>query len=261
MITYRKCPKCGYERREGDVTNAEVCPNCGLVFSKWLRHQFARPSAPHGTAGTSRVRGDGSTWPGALWRQLRTRVSFVDPQMPRSRLYAYAAIYVLFFVWGWSFILTDYRTDAIGQSFMHRVDLVFHEAGHVVFRPFGQFITILGGSLGQLLMPLAVLAALLFRNRDPFGASIGLWWLAQSLMDLAPYIGDARAMRLVLLGGGTGRDRPGMHDWHNILSSLGWLEADHTLAAMTDALGVILMLTAFVWGASILYGQFGRLRR
>jgi hypothetical protein len=62
----------------------------------------------------------------------------------------------------------------IVSSLMHNVDLVFHEAGHVVFRPFGRFMTILGGSLAQLLMPLIVMVAFVTTNRDNFGASIGL---------------------------------------------------------------------------------------
>ena len=54
----------------------------------------------------------------------------------------------------------------------------------------------------------------LLKNRDGFAALTGLWRLSVSLMGLAPYIGDARAMQLTLLGGGSGRDRPGMHDWN-----------------------------------------------
>ncbi|HKK06840.1 MAG TPA: zinc ribbon domain-containing protein [Gammaproteobacteria bacterium] len=254
MVTYSKCPECGYERQAGEGGDPDVCPRCGLVFSKWMKRRFAaaRPAVEErldsDESGTSRLKD--------LWVGLRERAVFVDPEMSSSRLYAYVAIYVVFFLWGWSFILMDYQSNEIGSSFMHRIDLVFHEAGHVVFRLFGHFVMVLGGSLGQLLMPLIVMLALLVKNRDPFGASIGLWWLAQSLMDLAPYINDARAMRLILLGGGTGRDRPGMHDWHNILSSLGLLQADHTLAALTDGLGVVLMLGAFVWGGYILLRQY-----
>ena len=82
----------------------------------------------------------------------------------------------------------DHRDGEIAGSFIHSVNLVFHEAGHVLFRPFGDFMTVLGGSLLQLLVPLVVAAALLLKNRDPFGASIGVWWLGQSFKDLAPYI-------------------------------------------------------------------------
>jgi hypothetical protein len=36
--------------------------------------------------------------------------------------------------------------------FLDRVDLVFHEAGHLIFGFFGEFIGILGGSLMQVLI-------------------------------------------------------------------------------------------------------------
>ncbi len=60
----------------------------------------------------------------------------------------------------------------ISDSFMHDVNLVFHEAGHVIFMPFGRFITVLGGTLNQLLIPFVVLCAFLLKTRDTFGASI-----------------------------------------------------------------------------------------
>tara|TARA_B100001123_G_C14865565_1_gene849778 strand:+ start:210 stop:641 length:432 start_codon:yes stop_codon:yes gene_type:complete len=109
----------------------------------------------------------------------------------------------------------------INQSFMHTVDLVFHEAGHVLFIPFGTFMSVLGGSLGQLIMPATVMLVFLLTYQNPFAASVGLWWFGQSMMDFAPYIADARAGQIMLLGGVTGADRPGYHDWTNILSRLG----------------------------------------
>ena len=93
----------------------------------------------------------------------------------------------------------------------------------------------------------------LLRHGDPFGASVGLWWLGQSLMDLAPYINDARALALPLLGGGTGADRPGFHDWENILGYLGLLEWDHGIAWFTDTLGESLMLLSLVWAGWLLW--------
>jgi hypothetical protein len=117
----------------------------------------------------------------------------------------------------------------------------------------------LGGTLGQLLMPIVAGCALAITNHDNFGASIGLWWLGQSFMDCAPYIADARALQLMLLGGGTGQDRPGMHDWENILLDLNLLHRDQTIAAAADAIGTVLMLTAFAWGAYVLWHQYRNL--
>ena len=38
-------------------------------------------------------------------------------------------------------------------GFIHGIDLIFHEAGHVIFGFFGQFLAVLGGSLMQVLIP------------------------------------------------------------------------------------------------------------
>jgi hypothetical protein len=182
-----------------------------------------------------------------------------DRPVDSAKFWGQLVIWLGFAVWGLRLIWMDMETNAIGQSFMHVINLMFHEAGHAVFRPFGEFMTILGGSLMQLIMPAVVVAAFLVTNRDPFGASIGLWWLGESLMDLAVYINDARAMQLTLLGGGTGQDRPGMHDWNNILGWLGLLEADHALTWLVDTVRELLMLVALAWGGYVLHQQRARM--
>ena len=154
------------------------------------------------------------------------------------------------------FVLNPFQ---IGQSFMHNIDLIFHEAGHILFMPFGRFMTILGGSLFQVMMPLIVLFTFLIKNRNPFAASVALWWTGQSLMDLAPYIDDAIDQKLVLLGGRTGADAPGNHDWGNILIDLDMLEKHREIATLADNSGTLLMLLAFAWGGYMLYRQFGNL--
>jgi hypothetical protein len=98
------------------------------------------------------------------------------------------------------------------------------------------------------------------KNHEPFSASIMLWWAGQNLMDLAPYIGDARALQLVLLGGHTGAEVEG-HDWEAILSSLGWLKYDRTLATLSYGCGILLIVVALAWGGYVLYLQSRRLER
>ena len=191
---------------------------------------------------------------------------YVEPQINPVHFYGRAALYVIFLVWGWQFISMEYDVvvggyPAINGSFMHRVNLVFHEAGHVIFMPFGRFMTILGGTLGQWLIPFIVLYAFVLKSRDTFGATIGLWWLGQSFLDAAPYINDARAGQLILLGGVTGRDRPGYHDWENILGDLGWLQYDHTIASIVNTVGAGLMIMSFIWGACVLNLQHRNLDR
>ncbi|MGH8245417.1 MAG: zinc ribbon domain-containing protein, partial [Gammaproteobacteria bacterium] len=171
------------------------------------------------------------------------------------------AVFTGIAAWGGYFISTDFTANPfeIGRSFMHNVDLVFHEAGHVFFRPFGWFMMILGGTLGQWLMPAALAATFLIKYRNTFAASVCLWWLGQSFMDAAPYIDDALDQKLVLVGGHTGADVLGNHDWNNILGEFNALERHRDLATLVDAAGVVLMLAALAWGAVLLYRQYRRL--
>ena len=78
-------------------------------------------------------------------------------------------------------------------------------------------------------------------------------------MDLAPYINDARALQMILLGGVTGRDVDNYHDWEYILRKLGWLKYDHLLANAAFNIGIFLMIITFVWAGFLLYKQFKNL--
>jgi hypothetical protein len=248
-----KCPKCGEPRPRDAIARVAACPACGLVFAKWAQRVLGSERVRSaGTEVGERARG---------WQRTRDWLLPADAGRPDPFVfYGRCALYVLFLAWGLYFIALDLRTNEIGQSFMHRVNLVFHEAGHVLFIPFGHFMMVLGGTLGQLLMPLIVGASLLFKNRDAFGASLALWWLGQSVMDTAPYINDARDLQLQLLGGGTGQDRPGIHDWENILLDLNLIGHERGLAIAADRLGEAIMILAFVWGAMVLHRQRASLR-
>jgi hypothetical protein len=149
------------------------------------------------------------------------------------------------------------ESNAAGKSFLHLINLPFHEAGHVFFRPLGAFMTSLGGTLGQLLMPLIALLVLLLKTRDPFGAAVALWWLGENFLDIAPYINDARAGQLPLIGGNYGHSSPyGFHDWEYILTETGLLHLDQQLAQASHTLGALIMLLALGWGAAVVYQRF-----
>ena len=162
---------------------------------------------------------------------------------------ARAALLVALAVWTLSFLAGG--QGAAAESFLHLPNLVFHEAGHVIFAIFGPFMAALGGSVLQLLVPAAVSVAFL-RQDDPFGAAIGLWWLGENLLDLAPYIADARRLEMTLLGGRTGAEVEG-HDWEYILTSLGWLHHDQTLGAAAHWTGLVVMAAALAWGARVVW--------
>lgn len=133
----------------------------------------------------------------------------------------------------------------LGGSFIHLIDLVFHEAGHIIFAPFGSFMMSLGGSLFQVMVPLLCAGALRFQQDDVFGASVCVWWAGENLLDLAPYIDDARSLQLMLLGGPAAEVEG--HDWEAILMALGWLHLDHAIAKGVWYCGAALMLASLVY--------------
>jgi hypothetical protein len=156
------------------------------------------------------------------------------------------------FLWdlGLGLIAMDYRTGEMGASFIHRPLLIFHEAGHVVFRPFGEWVMFLGGTLGQLIMPAILGGALLIKNRDAFGASIGLWLFGVSLLDIAPYMYNALHPQLMLLSGTTAE--AGGHDWIYLFSSMGVLPKAQAIGGFFHKLGAMTALLALAWGGWVL---------
>jgi hypothetical protein len=120
------------------------------------------------------------------------------------------------------------------------VDLWIHEAGHVFFGFFGGFITALGGTLLQLIVPLTFMGYFL-RQRERHAASVMLWWVAENLWNISVYVKDARAQELPLIGGGG-------HDWAYILSELGLLRSDLAIGRAIHATGLLLFFGSIVWG-------------
>ena len=240
-ISNMSCPKCQAEQPEG----ATECVKCGIIFAKY------RPTVSLQRQQESQ---NSSRWISLAKKWLIDSDTSTDSLTFAGRV----AVFLLLLWWGRGFIFTPLETNYTGESFFHLINLPFHEAGHLLFIPLGRFMTILGGSLGQILMPLVCLATFLVKTRDPFGASVALWWMAESFMDIAPYINDARAMDLMLLSGLTGKETDG-HDWNNILTMLDWLEYDHSLAHLTYNFGILLMLASFAWGGLLLLKHYRRL--
>lgn len=256
------CPKCEYERQETDRASASECPRCGVIYAKWRPHVVPLALEPPPPENYIREEAflDEDEPPASLARQILSLFVTVR-NVSSAELAGHAVVYLIFFLWGWKFVFTEYRGTSMAGSFMHNIDLVFHEAGHILFRPFGDFMSVLGGSLTQLLVPLLIIVAFLVKNRDPFGASIGLWWLGQSFKDLAPYIHDAKELTLPLLGGITGADNPHYHDWRNILSRLGMLDWAYTLGWWANLTGVALMIGFMIWGGYALAEEYRNLKR
>ncbi|MEM7791995.1 MAG: zinc ribbon domain-containing protein [Verrucomicrobiota bacterium] len=154
------------------------------------------------------------------------------------------------------FIRTSILDLGDADYFLHGPNLIFHEAGHVIFAIFGNdLLTAFGGSLFQCLFPLLLAIAFLFKNRDGFAACCMLWWVGQNLVDVAPYINDARSLNLILLGGYTGREVEG-HDWEFILGRLGLLNEDIYIARRVLLIGRLVMITSLITSAIFLLFGF-----
>jgi hypothetical protein len=123
-------------------------------------------------------------------------------------------------------------------QFLHGVNLIFHEAGHVLFMFFGQFIAILGGSLNQILIP-AIISGYFLYQRQAYSGAITLCWVGENFWDVSIYAKDGRDMALPLLGGdGT------IHDWNWILSQLGWLPYTELVGSLIYAIGTLIYISA-----------------
>ncbi len=118
---------------------------------------------------------------------------------------------------------------------------------------------ILGGSLGQLAMPAILCDASLIKNRDPYGAAIGLWFVGVALLDLAPYMYDALHPQLLLLSGMTGEE--GGHDWIFLFTSLGLLQKSQFIGGVAHKLGAVVVLMALGWGVWVLKTQYALMRQ
>lgn len=162
-------------------------------------------------------------------------------------------------VWGWTIAHFSIAEGEMGGSFMHAILLPFHEAGHVLFAFMGDFMHVAGGTIGQLAMPVVAAIALQRGRGDSFGAAVAVWWLACSLMDVAPYAWDALEPRLILLGGQTGEDGP--HDWIQMLNAVGRLQSAHAVGQGFHRLGAVTMIVALAWAAGALMREWSQRER
>ena len=186
------------------------------------------------------------------------KVLFVKKNVEPSHFLGKCLLYIVLLFWGFSFFdETNFAKDPYGasDSFLHNVNLIFHEAGHWIFSFFGRFIHIFGGTLMQCLIPLIVVIQFL-RQKDNFEASVGLWWFGQNFLDVAPYIYDAWDKKIMLLGGVTGSEHPEGHDWYNLLKMTNSLDSYAEIAGFTGNLGKIIMFLSFLWGGIVLYKTF-----
>lgn len=137
-------------------------------------------------------------------------------------------------------------------------NLIFHEAGHMIFSLFGETIGVLGGTIMQLAVPSVLLWYFVFKQRDYFASGIMLWWLGENMINVGTYIRDANAQVLELLGNGG-------HDWFFLFNKFDLLSSATTIGDLFWHSGVMLILTGIMWSLmyshkkSLSKGAFSRL--
>jgi hypothetical protein len=151
-----------------------------------------------------------------------------------ARTFILAAKLLLYAWLGWLlfYLAVDYTETAqkVTPPFvlfvLDTINLFIHEAGHFFFRIFGQWLHILGGSLMQCLLPLALLVVTWRQNvhQIPWPA----FWLGESMVNVSVYIRDAPVRHLKLIASGL------IHDWW-------WLLKDNLDLAEPLADGVFLL--------------------
>jgi len=129
--------------------------------------------------------------------------------------------------------------DRSGFLFVDYVNLIVHEGGHFFFSWFGYTITILGGTLAELLVPL-LCAAYFFWHRETTGFAFSLFWFFENFLYIGTYMADARAEALPLVGSGE-------HDWALLFGQWGLLSQDQKLGGFLRLVGWAGMLTLMIW--------------
>jgi hypothetical protein len=136
---------------------------------------------------------------------------------------------------------------ARGYGSMLMIDVVFvpiHEGGHLLFRFFGEFLAVAGGTILQLAVPAMLAGFFIFQRQIP-GATFCLFFFFEQFLPIATYMADARAQELPLLTVGDSDDV--IHDWNYLFGKLGVLDHDTQIAHAVRILGWIGMIATFAW--------------
>jgi hypothetical protein len=147
-----------------------------------------------------------------------------------------------------AYMLVHYLRDPFYSTIFDGLNLGIHEMGHYLFIPFGEVMTVLGGSLLQCLAPL-IAAYLFYRQKDFFAICIAFCWLSTNFFSVATYAADARSQALDLVSPGS--DEP-IHDWHWLLGHWGMMGSDDAIGRLLRLAAILSMLFGLATGAWLL---------
>ena len=152
----------------------------------------------------------------------------------RLSVAAYAAYLLYFLATTEGPALSGFYTPPLGLRLMDMINLFIHEGGHFFTRPFGMFIYILGGSLVQCVLPLALLIVM-WRMNIAYAGYAG-FWLGENFVNVSYYIRDAPYKQLKLIAAGL------IHDWNWLLGN----DADtaEMLGVLVYGFGILVCLAS-----------------
>jgi hypothetical protein len=164
---------------------------------------------------------------------MKISQAVLSPWKPISRvggcfwLFAYA----LFLVYAWR--------DTTSFLFPDFVNLMIHEAGHMFFSWGGHTVMLLGGTLGELIVPLACATAFFFQ-RQIYGFAFCLFWFFENFLYFGTYMADARTASLPLINSDES-------DWTLLFGQWNILLYDQKIGDFFRLLGWAGMLAIMVW--------------
>lgn len=134
--------------------------------------------------------------------------------------------------------------DRTGFLLIDNVNLIVHEAGHLLFSWLGNTMSLWGGTILQWMVPL-LLAMYFFVNRNAVAYAFCLFFFFENWLYTATYMADARAQVLPLLV--VGDPEQGGHDWFRIFYSVGLLNYDTRIGGIVRAAGWLGMISVVAW--------------
>lgn len=162
----------------------------------------------------------------------------------KRKSWAFPTILLLFLLYTSIRYIFDYDYPvARFENPISYLDLGIHEVGHILFSFMGEFMSTLGGSLFQLLVPIIAIVGLK-KEGYLFASSASYIWLGLNFYDVGTYVADAssRLLPLVSIGGG---DYESLHDWYQILSRGNNLDLDNEIALTLRVIGFIVIIIGF----------------
>ena len=134
-----------------------------------------------------------------------------------------------------------------GEGILLMMDLVFipvHEGGHLLFRMFGEFVSVAGGTFLQFFAPAALALWFIF-HRQIQGTAFCAFFFFEQCLPTARYMADARAQELPLLT--VGDADYVIHDWNYLFGKLGVLDHDIQIAGFVRLIGWAGMIGTMAW--------------